>query len=240
MLRPRSTCFPRRPPCLCYKFPHSWEANAFRDGNYPDPSSFISGHLDPHCPKLQPLYAQVASSSALKKGKKNKNTTTASKVAAISNIGSAPQAPKSRPTTVRRFHARHSSLTEYTESLLIAATFPDIATRVLRNANCTLLLAITAKVNDRGSVTLLISDTTIPAATFTRYFDALTTHLNHSFTVGDSPWLPFCLTPNKVQLAIHSLPLAFLSEDPEELIPSLAVSIRNLKNIHILSARYLT
>jgi len=197
------------------------------------------GHLDPDCPKLQPLYAQVASSSALKKGKKYKNTTTASNVAAVSNIGSAPQTPKSLPTAVRRFHTPHSSPTEHTESLLIAATFSDIATRVLRNANCTLPLAVTAKVNDRGSVTLLISDTTILAATFTRYFDALTTHLNRSFTVGDSSWLPFRLAPNKVQLAIHSLPLAFLSEDPEELFPSLAVSIPNLKNIRILSARYL-
>jgi len=57
--------------------------------------------------------------------------------------------------------------------------------------------------------------------------------------VGDSPWLPFRLAPNEVQLAIQSLPLAFLPEDPEELFTSLAVSILNTKKVEILSASYL-
>jgi len=57
--------------------------------------------------------------------------------------------------------------------------------------------------------------------------------------VGESPWLPFRLAPNEAQLAIHSLPIAFLPEDPEELFPCLAESILNSRNIRILSARYL-
>jgi len=57
--------------------------------------------------------------------------------------------------------------------------------------------------------------------------------------VGDAPWLPFRLAPNYVQLAITSLPLAFLPEDPDGHFPSLADSILNSKNIQIRSARFL-
>jgi len=122
---------------------------------------------------------------------------------------------------------------------MIAATFPDIAARVLRDANCILPLAVTTKVNDRGSVTLLVTDPATPAAAFAPYFDALSSQLNKSFPVGDSPWLPFRLAPNETQLAIHSLPIAFLPEDPNELFPCLAESILNSKDVRILAARFL-
>jgi len=223
------------------KFPDSWEAHAFCEGNYPDLFSFILGYLDPYCPKPQPSYAQVASSSAPKKSKQNKKSTTASKVAAVVNSAPALQKPKSLPgpTAERRFYAPRSTPTEHSESPMIAATFPNIASRLLRDANCTLPLAVIAKVNDRGSVTLLVSDPATPVAAFTPYFDALTAQLNPSFPVGDSPWLPFPLAPNEVQLAIPSLPLTFLPGDPEELFPSLADSILNSKNVQIPSARFL-
>ena len=55
----------------------------------------------------------------------------------------------------------------------------------------------------------------------------------------ESPWLPFRLAPNEAQLAIHSLPIAFLPEDLDELFPCLAESILNSKNKGILAARYL-
>jgi len=71
------------------------------------------------------------------------------------------------------------------------------------------------------------------------YLGPLSAQLNKSFPVGESPWLPFCLAPNESQLAIHSLPIAFLPEDPGELFPCLAESILNSKDIRILSARYL-
>jgi len=45
--------------------------------------------------------------------------------------------------------------------------------------------------------------------------------------------------PNEAQLANHSLPIAFLPEDKNELFPHLAESILNSKNIRILTARYL-
>jgi len=108
----------------------------------------------------------------------------------------------------------------------MAATFPDIAAYVLRDANCILHLAVTTKVNDCGSVTLLVSDPATPTAAFAPYFDALSSQLNKSFPVGESPWLPFRLASNEAPLAIHSLHIAFLPEDPEELFPYLVDSVR--------------
>jgi len=226
------------PRAYAAKFPDSWEANAFREGKYPDPTTFIAGHLAPDCPKPQQSYAKVASAGA-PKGKKNKSSLTAAQVASASTGAPATQPPKSLPTAERRFYAPRSSPSEHQQASLIAATFPDIAARVLRDANCILPLAVTTKVNDRGSVTLLVTDPATPAAAFAPYFDALSTQLNKSFPVGESPWLPFRLAPNEAQLAIHSLPLAFLPEDPNELFPCLAESILNSKNIRILAARFL-
>lgn len=51
--------------------------------------------------------------------------------------------------------------------------------------------------------------------------------------------MPFHLAPNEVQLAIHSLPIAFLPVDPEELFRSLANSIYNSMNVRILATRFL-
>jgi len=39
----------KNPRAYAGKFPDSWEANAFRDGKFADPFSFVSGHLDPNC-----------------------------------------------------------------------------------------------------------------------------------------------------------------------------------------------
>ena len=224
------------PRAYALKFPHSWEANAFREGKYPEPPTFIAGHLAPDCPKPQQLYAQATSTGA-PKGRKNKSSLTAAKVAAASNTVPDIQPPQSLPTAERRFYAPRSSPSQHQQASLIAATFPDIAARVLRDANCALPLAVTTKVNYGGSVTLLVTDPATPAAAFPPYFDDLSSQLNKSFPVGESPWLPFRLAPNKAQLAIHSLPIAFLPEDPEELFPCLVESILNSKNIRILAAR---
>ena len=110
-------------------------------------------------------------------------------------------APKSLPKAERRFYALRSTPSEHEQAFLIAATFPDIAARVPRDANCTLPLAVTTKVNERGYVTLLVYDPSTPAAAFAPYFNTLTTQLNWSFPVGESPWLRFRLAPNEVQLA---------------------------------------
>ena len=215
-----------------------WEANAFHEGKSPNPTTCIPGHLAPDCPKPQPSYAQAACKGS-SKGKKNKSFLMAAQVASASNLTPATQAPRSLPTAERRFYPPRSSPSEHPQEPLIAATFPEIAPRFLRDANCILPLAVTTKVNDRGSVTLVVTDPTTPAAAFAPYFDALSSQLKKSFPVVGSPWLPFRLAPNEVQLDIHSLPLAFLPEDPEELFPCLAESILNSENIRILSARYL-
>jgi len=162
----------------------------------------------------------------------------ASKVAATSNSSPARQAPKSLPTREGRLYTPCSSPTNHPESLLIPATVSDIAARVLRDANCTLPLAVTPKANDRGSVTLLVSHHTTPAAAFTPSIDAFRTQLNCSFPVSDSPWVPFHPAPNEIQMVIHSLPLSFLPANPEELFTSLALSILYPKKLQILSARY--
>jgi len=235
---PVSRAFACHPRAYADNFPDSWEANAFREGKYPDPTLFISGHLTPDCPKPQPSYVHAVSKSG-SKGQKNKSSLTAAKVASGSSLAPVTQTPRSLPTAERRFYAPSSSPSEYPQAPLIAATFPDIAARVLKDANCILPLAATTKVNDRGSVTLLVSDPASPAAAFAPYSDAITCQLNKSIPVGDSPWRPFRLAPNEAPLAIHSIPIAFLPEDLEELFPSLAQSILNSKNIGILAVRYL-
>jgi len=226
------------PRAYADKFPDSWEASAFREGKYPDPTTFIAGHHAPDCPNPQQSYAKTASAGA-PKGKKNRSSLTAAQVASASNSVPATQAPKSLPMAERRFYASRSSPSEHQQASLIAATFPDIAASVLREANCILALAVTTKVNDRGSVTLLVTDPATPAAACAPYFDALSSELNKSFPVGESPWLTFRLAPNEAQLAIHSLPIAFLPEEPNELFPCLAESILNSKDIRILAIRYL-
>jgi len=226
------------PRAYADKFPDSWEANGLREGKYPDPTTIIAGHLAPDCPKPQQSYAKAASTCA-PKGKKNKSSLKAAQVASVSNSVPATQPPKSLPTVISRFYAPRSTSSEHQQASVIAATFPDIAARVLRDANCILPLAVTTKVNDRRFVTILVTHPATPAAAFAPYFDALSSQLKKSFPVGESPWLPFRLAANEAQLAIHSLPIAFLPEDPHEPFPCLAESILNSKNIRILAARNL-
>ena len=95
------------------------------------------------------------------------------------------------------------------------------------------------KVNNRGAVTVIVSDVETPAAAYPPFFDSLTSKLNQSFPVGNSPWLPFRLAPNESHLAIYSLPLSYLPDDPEEQFGSPVTTIRNAKGANILSARYL-
>ena len=118
------------PRAYADKFPDLWEANVFRDGTYPNPSSFVSGDLDPDCPKPQQTYAE-ATAVAPKKGNKKKSLPTATQVAYVSNLVPNVPAPKSLPTVERRFYTPRSSPSEHDQAWLIAATFPDIAARVL-------------------------------------------------------------------------------------------------------------
>jgi len=53
-----------------------------------------------------------------------------------------------------------------------------LAAAVLREANCSLPRSLKAIINDRGSVTLIMVDTSVSAASYAQYFEALTTKLN--------------------------------------------------------------
>jgi len=68
------------PRAYADKIPDSWEANADKEGKYPDPTTLIARHLAPDWPKPQPSYAKPASSGA-PKGKNNKSSLTAAEVA---------------------------------------------------------------------------------------------------------------------------------------------------------------
>jgi len=104
---------------------------------------------------------------------------------------------QSLPTAETMVYTPRFTPGQHNQAHMIAATLPDIAARVLLDANCTLPLVVTTKVNDRGSITLLITDTTSPTGAFVAYFDGLMSPLNRPFTVGNAPWLPFWLAPTK-------------------------------------------
>jgi len=94
-------------------------------------------------------------------------------------------------------------------------------------------------INNRGSVTLIVVDTSVPAASYPPDFEALTTKLNQSFLVGENPWLPFRLAPTSVQLAIHSLPVNYMPHQHEDLFNYISDSILNSKDIVISAASFL-
>ena len=219
-------------------YPHSYEAGEFRRGAY-DVSSFTPGHLHPDF-RPSPCYAQAASSSGSGgkgKGKAGKPPSTqlvASAVAPPVNNG-----PPSLPGAQRRFFAPRQSPSPHPDALTIAAIFPDIAARVLRESNCLLPFGFSATVNPRGSVSLTVMDKATHAASYAPFFDSLTRALNQSFPAGENPWCTLVLALTAVELAIYGLPLCFLPQDEEELFPYLRQAILNDKATQILSARYL-
>jgi len=147
--------------------------------------------------------------------------------------------PPSLPAAQRLFIAPTFSPVPRPDAPTIAATFSDIAARVLPESNCLLPLGFSASVNVGGAISLTVTDKATPAASDPPYFDSLTRALNQSFPVGEHPWALFILTATAGQLAIHALPLRFLPQDEEELFPYLRQAILNDKVTPILSASYL-
>jgi len=219
-------------------YPHSYEAGEYRRGAY-DVASFTPGHLHPHV-HPSPSYAQAASGSGSGgKGKGNPGKPPSPQLVAGTTAPPVKKGPPSLPGAQRRFFAPRQSPSPHPDALTIAATFPDIAARVLRESNCLLPLGFSATVNPRGSVSLTVTNKATPAASYAPYFDSLTRALNQSFPVGENPWCTLVLAPTAVQLAIHCLPLRFLPQDEEELFPYIRQAILNDKATQILSARYL-
>ena len=143
------------------------------------------------------------------------------------------------PAADQCFFAPRSSPLPHQDRLRIAATAPDIAASVLREANCPFPLRCTASVNPQGSLTLTSTNLHTPATAFAPFYEALTNKLNQSCPIGNNPFLPFRSAPNEVQMAIHGLPYGFMPTEADNLLPALAESIRNAAGVGLYSARFL-
>jgi len=219
-------------------FPHSYEAGEYRRGAY-DVSSFTPGHLHPDN-NPSPFYAQAASGFGAGGNEKKKAGKPPSPQQVASGVAPpVKKGPPSLPGAQRRFFAPRQSPAPHPDAPSIAATFPDIAARILRESNCLLPLGFSATVNPRGAISFTVTDKATPAASYAPYFVSLTRALNQSFPVGDNPWCTLVLAPTAVQLAIHGLLLRFLPQDEEVLFPYIKQAILNDKATPVLSARYL-
>ena len=137
-------------------FPHSYDAAEFWSRAY-DLPSFTPGPLHPdYTPSCS--YAEAASGSG--SGSKTKQ---ASKPPSREQVASAaaPLVKKGLPTLPGAqpcFFAPRLSQVPHTDAPAIAATFPDIAARVLRESNCLLPLGFSVLVNARGVISLTVTD----------------------------------------------------------------------------------
>ena len=185
------------------------------------------------------MYAQAASGSG--SGGRTKKT---SKPPSPQQVASAAaplvkKGPPSLPGAQQHFFAPRLSPVPHLAAPTIAATFPDIAARVLRESNSLLPLGFSASVNIRGAISRTVTEKATTAASYAPYFESLTRTLYQSFPVGENPWAQFILAPTAGQLAIYALPLRFLHQDEEEPFPYLRQAILKDKATPILSARYL-
>jgi len=202
-------------------------------------ASFTPGHLhpdnnpSPSCP--------LAASDSGSGGKDKKNVGKQPSPQQVPSAVAPPRnkGPPSLPGPQRRFFAPRLSPAPHPDALAIAATFPDIAARVLHESNRLLPLGFSATVNPLGVISLTVTDKATPAASYAPSFVSLTRALNLSFPVGETPWCTLVLAPTAVQLAMPSLLLRFLAQDKEELFPYIRQAILNDKATLVLSARYL-
>jgi len=110
--------------------PQSYEAREFRRGAY-NVASFTPGHLHPDV-HLSPSYAPAASGSGLGgKGKSKAEKPPSDQLVASAAAPPVKKGPPSLPGTQRRLFATCQSPSHHQDALTIAATFPDIAARIL-------------------------------------------------------------------------------------------------------------
>ena len=88
-------------------------------------------------------------------------------------------------------------------------------------------------------VSLTVIDTSVPAASYFPFFDALTHQLNQSFPVGDNPWMPFRLAPTDLQFALHGLPIKAHPEEDATLCDLLQPYIFNSQSVLISKPGFL-
>ena len=120
----------------------------------------------------------------------------------------------------------------------MTATLPDNMPAVLKEANCSLPLFLTASVNCNGAVTHTANTYTLLSAYFP-FFDQMTKKLNQSFPVGDNVFQVFRKARTSVELLFHNFPLSILPNEPTDLFPSLLESISNAIDVPIFGARFL-
>ena len=177
---------------------HSYEAEKFRRGAY-NVASFTSVHLHPDV-HPSPSCAQAASGSdSGGKGKGKAGKPPSPQLVASTAAPPVKKGPPSLPGAQRRFFAPCESSSPHPDALTIAATFSDIAARILRESNCLLPLGFSATVNPRGSISLTVTDKATPAASHAPYFVSLTKALHQSFPVGNNPWCTIVLAPTHQQ-----------------------------------------
>lgn len=108
----------------------------------------------------------------------------------------------------------------------------------MREANSGLPVSFKVFVKDHGAVSLTVIDTTIPAASYSPFFDSLTHKHNQSFPVGYNPWLPFRLATTQLQFAIYGLPIKAHLDSNDDLCDLLQPSIYNSQSVLISKGRF--
>ena len=182
--------------------------------------------------------ANTAARRGKGKGKKSPPATTASKVASVV-AATSPRGPPPLKSAARRFYAPRNLPAPHPERDLIRIRWPDLAASVLREANSGLPVSFRVFVNDNGAVSLTVIDTSVPAASYSLFFEAPTHKLNQAFPVGDNPWLPFRLAPTDLQFAIQGLPIQAHPANDTTLCDLLQPSIFNSQSVLISRARFL-
>ena len=186
----------------------------------------------------QDVVANAATHRGKGKGTGSPTATSASKVATVIEAVSSKGSPL-LTSAAKRFYAPRNSPAPHPESDLIRISGSDLAASVLREANSGLQVSFKVFINDSGAVSLTVIDTTVPAASYTPFFDSLTHKLNQSFPVGNNPWLPLQLAPTNHQFAIHGPPIKAHPEDDAVLFDLLQPSLFNAQSVLITKVRFL-
>jgi hypothetical protein len=151
---------------------------------------------------------------------------------------SSPEKPKNLPVAQRRFFATRSSPTPIPEHEQWTAKLPVIAASYLKSIGCNLPLALTAAINQNGTISLTANPTT-PATAFQPYFSPLAKHLSTLLKLDPHPLTDFKPAPNNSEVAIHGIPLFALPTEPKDLDEAMKSAVHFATNVTIASARYL-
>ena len=222
---------PHPPPAVPRDIPHQTTAPP-PSRSYPDVIHGGTSEFD------QAVAANAAARRGKGKSKGSPLATTASKVATVVETAS-PKGPPPLTSAARRYYAPRNSPAPHPEHNLIRIRWPNLAASVLREANSGLLVSFNIFINDNGAVSLTVIDTSVPAASYALFFDALTHKLNQSFPVGNNLWLPFRLAPTDLQFAIYGLPIKAHPEADTILCDLLQPSFFNAQSVLITKARFL-